>query len=337
MQPAQSEFVIESAKAITSKMTIKKHLKTAVDIALLIPLAMAAPVFKTFVKLGGRSLPKCREYLKQTGVYPIKDHYYQPLFRDSRLKRSLREARILPGIDWRTDRQISFLNSLCFEKELLDMDLNSTHSDPLKFSMRNGSFESGDAEFLYQIIRHLKPQNIIEIGSGHSTKIAYEAVQRNYAETGVMASHICIEPYEMPWLEKLGVRVERKLVEDCDLSIFQKLKSNDLLFIDSSHMIRPQGDVLFEYLELIPTLQKGVIVHIHDIFSPRDYLDDWIRKDVLFWNEQYLLEALLTNTNKYEIVAALNYLRHEHYETLKRVCPYLDESREPGSFYFRVN
>ena len=297
---------------------------------------MAAPIFKTFARLGNK-LPKCREYLKSTGVYPILDHYYQPLFRDSRLKKSLSEARFLPGIDWRTDSQLSFLNALRFEKELVDMDLNTKNSDPLKFSMGNGAFESGDAEFLYQTVRHLKPRNIIEIGSGNSTKIAHEAIQRNHAETGVMASHICIEPYEMPWLERLGVKVERKLVEDCDLSIFQELTSNDLLFIDSSHMIRPQGDVLFEYLELIPTLQKGVIVHIHDIFSPRDYLEDWIRKDVVFWNEQYLLEALLSNTNKYEIVAALNYLHHEHHETLKRVCPYLDKSREPGSFYFRVN
>ena len=318
-------------KKVASKLT------PIIDISLLVPLAISTPIFKTFARIGGSKLPKCREYLKSIGVYPILDHYYQPLFRDSRLKKSLSEARSLPGIEWRTDSQISLLNALCFEKELLDMDLKSKNSDPLKFSLGNGGFDSGDAEFLYQLIRHLKPRNIIEIGSGNSTKIAYEAVQRNHAETGVMASHTCIEPYEMPWLERLGVRVERKLVEDCDLSIFQKLKSNDLLFIDSSHMIRPQGDVLFEYLEIIPTLQKGVIVHVHDIFSPHDYLEDWIRKDVRLWNEQYLLEALLTDTNKYEIVAALNYLHHKHYETLKRVCPYLDQSREPGSFYFRIN
>ena len=317
--------------------SILKRLAPIIDFLLLVPLAMSAPIFKTYAKFGGRRLPKCREYLKSTGIYPIRDHYYQPLFRDSSLKKPLNKKRFLPGIDWREDGQVCFLNSLCFENELLDLNLNTANRDPLKFSMGNGSFESGDAEFLYQIIRHLKSQNIIEIGSGNSTKIAHEAVKRNYAETGAMASHTCIEPYEMPWLEKLGVKVERKLVEDFDLGVFQQLKSNDLLFIDSSHMIRPQGDVLFEYLELIPTLQKGVIVHVHDIFSPHDYLDDWIRKDVNLWNEQYLLEALLANTNKYEIVAALNYLHHEHYEALKRVCPYLNEKREPGSFYFKIN
>jgi predicted O-methyltransferase YrrM len=321
-------------------MTVKKTLQKLyplIDVALLVPLVIAAPIFKTFAKIGGSKLPKCREYLKSAGIYPILDHYYQPLFRDSRLKKSLKETRLLPGIDWKIDSQLSFLDALRFENELLDMNLYAANSDPLKFSLFNGSFESGDAEFLYQMVRYLRPQNIIEIGSGYSTKIAHEALKRNYAETGLMASHICIEPYEMPWLEKLGVNVQRKLVECCDLGVFQQLKSNDLLFIDSSHMIRPQGDVLFEFLELIPTLQKGVIVHVHDIFSPRDYLEDWVRKDVRFWNEQYLLEALLTDTNKYEIVAALNYLHHEYYASLKRVCPYLDKSREPGSFYFRVN
>ena len=320
-------------------MTMKNFickLVPLIDILLLVPLAVSVPILKIFAKLGGGKLPKCRELLKATGIYPIRDHYYQPLFRDSILRKSLSEKRSLPGIDWKIDSQISFLNTLHFEGELLDMNINKS-SDPLRFSLGNGGFESGDAEFLYQLIRYLKPSTIIEIGSGNSTKIAHQAVCTNHTETGEMATHICIEPYEVPWLEKLGVKVIRKLVEDCDLNMFKKLKSNDLLFIDSSHMIRPQGDVLFEYLELIPTLQKGVFVHVHDIFSPRDYLENWIRKDVRFWNEQYLLEALLSNTIKYEIVAALNYLHHEHYDSLKRVCPYLDKSREPGSFYFKVN
>ena len=101
-------------------------------------------------------------------------------------------------------------------------------------------------------------------------------------------------------------------------------------------MIRPQGDVLYEYLNIIPQLQSGVLVHVHDIFTPRDYLDNWIRRDVRFWNEQYLLEALLGNSARYEVVAALNLLKHEHYAELKRVCPYLESDREPGSFYFRI-
>ena len=101
-------------------------------------------------------------------------------------------------------------------------------------------------------------------------------------------------------------------------------------------MIRPQGDVLHEYLTILPQLQSGVIVHVHDIFSPRDYLDNWVRRDIRFWNEQYLLEATLGNSARYEVIAALNLLKHDHYSELERVCPYLELNREPGSFYFRI-
>ena len=93
---------------------------------------------------------------------------------------------------------------------------------------------------------------------------------------------------------------------------FAKDKKNDILFIDSSHIIRPQGDVLFEYLEILPILNPGVVVHIHDIFSPKDYLDNWIINDHLFWNEQYLLEAFLSfNNNSPFIDGLLNALKNK--------------------------
>ena len=100
----------------------------------------------------------------------------------------------------------------------------------------------------------------------------------------------CIEPYEMPWLEKTGVAVVRKKVEDVEPSFFSQLQENDVLFIDSSHIIRHQGDVLFEFLEVLPSLNKGVIVHVHEIFSPKNYLKQWLQDKIKFWNEQFLAE-----------------------------------------------
>lgn len=133
--------------------------------------------------------------------------------------------------------------------------------------------------------------------------------------------HVCIEPFEMPWLEKVGVLVIRKKVEDIEVPFFSELEENDILFIDSSHVIRPEGDVLYEYLELLPTLNKGVIVHIHDIFSPKNYMAEWLIKEVRFWNEQYLLEALLTHNKAWKIIGSLNYLHHNYYDKVKSVCP----------------
>ena len=139
----------------------------------------------------------------------------------------------------------------------------------------------------------------------------------------------------MPWLEDAAVKLVRKKVEDVDSAFFAQLDENDILFIDSSHIIRPQGDVLYEYLELLPTLNQGVYVHIHDIFSPKNYLKQWLVDEIRFWNEQYLLEAFLSHNRDWKIVGALNYLHHHHYDELKLVAPYLQPQRQPGSFYLQ--
>ena len=101
-------------------------------------------------------------------------------------------------------------------------------------------------------------------------------------------------------------------------------------------MVRPQGDVLKEYLGIFTRLASGVYIHIHDIFSPRDYPRQWVVDEVRFWNEQYLLEALLSNSNRYEVIGALNYLKHSQYDRMKEICSYLTADREPGSFYMKV-
>ena len=97
----------------------------------------------------------------------------------------------------------------------------------------------------------------------------------------------------------------------------------------------PQGDVLFEYLELLPSLNRGVVVHIHDIFSPKNYKKQWLQDNICFWNEQYLLEAFLSHNRDWKIIGALNYLHNKHYEKLKSVAPFLKVDPEPGSFYIQ--
>jgi hypothetical protein len=200
--------------------------------------------------------------------------------------------------------------------------------------MGNDTFTAGDAEYLYNIIRKVKPRRFFEVGCGHSTLMAIRAIRKNGSE-GHPCRHVCIEPYENRWLEKTGVGIIRRRVEDVGREFFRELEENDILFIDSSHMIRPQGDVLFEYLEVLPSLNRGVIVHLHDIFSPRDYPEAWVKGEVRFWNEQYLLEAFLTSNRDWKIIGALNYLQHEHHEKLKEKCPFLTADAEPGSFYIR--
>ena len=322
------------------KNAIKKILEIfnkPLDIVFSLFIVPPAYSLYLFRRIGPSRLPKTSQRLKRIGVYPIRDHYYEPLFNDIYLRQPLDEDRELPGIDLNTNNQLKFLSNLTYTSELNLLNLTEPSKSNVDFYLGNGSFESGDAEFLYQFIRKKKPLKVIEIGSGSSTKIARLAIQKNRIEDSHETIHICVEPYEQPWLEQIsGVTVIRERIEKVHINWSTELSDGDLLFVDSSHMIRPQGDVLTEYLEIIPKLAKGVYIHIHDIFTPKDYPKSWIVDDVRFWNEQYLLEALLSNTNRYEIVAALNYLKNNHYDQLSRVCPYLSTNREPGSFYFKV-
>jgi hypothetical protein len=275
-----------------------------------------------------------KKILLNIGVFPILDHYYEPLFNMNRLKHSLRDNRPLEGIQFNIPEQLILLKSFNYNPEIIE--IAKLPESEMNYSFSNDTYLSGDSDYLYNIIRYSKPKRIIEIGSGHSTLMAQHALSKNYLEsTKNKCDHICIEPFENKWLENLPVKVVRKLVEECDLDLFKSLGENDILFIDSSHIIRPQGDVLFEYLRILPALNKGVIVHIHDIFSPKDYLDQWYINGTLFWNEQYILEAFLTMNESYKVIGALNYLKHNNYNELLEKCPMLSVDREPGSFWIK--
>ncbi len=276
----------------------------------------------------------------ELGILPILDHYYQPLINPKKhLKKSLREDRNLPGINFNVEEQLEILGKFDYNEELLEFPIENTdEADEEAFYYNNGFYASGDAEYLYNMIRHFKPSKIIEIGSGNSTLMAINAIVKNKAENeNYHCEHICVEPYEMPWLETKDLKIVRKKVEDMDLAFFEQLGPNDILFIDSSHIIRPQGDVLFEYLEIFPVLKSGVIVHIHDIFMPRDYPDEWIYKEHRLWNEQYLLEAFLSLNDQYKIIGATNYLCHHYKEQFSAKCPVFAKQpgREPGAFWMK--
>lgn len=294
----------------------------------------SAWLLKMARKAGVHKLPQCKNALMKIGVFPIIDHYFEAQFDNRTPKKPLSQDRILPGIDWNTIEQLKILSEFSFSQELAEIP--QENSETLDFYMNNCGFKSGDAEYWYQLIRLIKPHRIFEVGSGNSTLMAIKAIRKSHEQDpNYKCKHVCIEPYENPWLEKTGATIVRKKVEDCEVSFFSELGENDILFIDSSHIIRPSGDVLFVYLELLPTLNKGVIVHIHDIFSPKNYLKQWLEDEVIFWNEQYLLEAFLSQNSIWKILGALNYLHHNHYNELKSIAPFLTPDREPGSFYIQ--
>jgi predicted O-methyltransferase YrrM len=276
----------------------------------------------------------------ELGILPVLDHYYQPLINPKKhLKKPLSEDRNLPGIDFNIQEQLALLEKFDFNAELLEFPVERRNEIAgTEFFYNNPMYGSGDAEYLYNMIRFFKPSKIIEIGSGQSTLMALNAIEKNKTgDKNYSCEHICIEPYEESWLETKNLKVIRSKTEDMDSSFFEQLGPNDILFIDSSHIIRPQGDVLFEYLEILPILKPGVIVHIHDIFMPKDYPDDWIFKEHRLWNEQYLLEAFLSLNDQFKIIGATNYLSHHFTKEFSAKCPVFAQQpgREPGAFWMR--
>jgi hypothetical protein len=319
-----------------------KATNTLIDLILFCFVLFSSIVMKVVRRVGLEKLPISKFILLKIGVLPIRNHYYEPQFIYSREQVKFINKRILKGIDLNVEFQLEFLKKfekLNLGKELTDLSFGekkvSSHVNDLIFQFDNGSFESGDAEIYYNLIRTIKPSQIIEIGSGNSTLIALQAIGKNIIESGKACYVSCIEPYEMKWLERTQANVIREKVEAIDLNTFQKLNENDILFIDSSHIIRPVGDVVFNFLSILPSLNKGVYVHIHDIFTPQNYPTAWIEEKCLLWNEQFMLEAFLTNNDSFRVVCAVNYLNHNHYEELKKIAPFTLKSREPGSFWIQ--
>jgi hypothetical protein len=308
------------------------------DVMLVLPISLAALALRAARQLGlPERLPRTMATLDRIGVYPVLHHYYEPLVVAADIRRPLGNVRELPGVDLDVMGQLAFLEQLRYGDELLR--LPDTPTDPGVFTFANGMFGPGDAELFYSMIRHLRPARIIEVGSGYSSLIAALALAANRADDPTyQCEHLCIEPFENPWLERRVSRVIRHPVERLDVSCFEDLGSNDILFIDSTHVIRPQGDVLFEFLNVIGRLRSGVHIHVHDVFSPRDYPSSWVLTQRRMWNEQYLLEALLCHSERFQVIAALNHLWHEHRPAVEAALPVLSRhaDAEPGSFWMRI-
>jgi hypothetical protein len=307
----------------------------AVADILFLPLAApAAWIMKAIRRAGMERLPRTRSLLRRIGVFPIRNHYYEPLFDFKNLRQPLSSDRSLPGIDMNLTGQLELLSRFNYADELSAIPVSTTIKG--QYAYDNGWYGAGDAEFLYSIIRLMRPRRIVEVGSGQSTLMAVEALRRNVEEGAPACEHVCIEPYENPWLEQKNITVLRKKLEDVDPGLFRDLQGNDILFIDSSHVIRPQGDVLKEILEILPILNPGVIVHFHDIFTPRDYPESWLEEKVLLWNEQYLLEAFLSCNREFVVIGALDFLARHHFHAMAEKFPIIAKngpSIAPGAFW----
>ncbi len=283
--------------------------------------------------------PRSSRILEEMGLLPVRDHYYEPYLRASSLHRSLSAPRVLPGLDLCIDAQLELLRSFEWQDELEEIPMSP---GPIRYGYRNWTFGPVDAGLLYCMVRRFRPSHILEVGCGMSTLLIRHALEQG----GLSCEHVCVEPFEQPWLDELPVCVLRQPIELMDPEkLAGTLGPGDLLFIDSSHVVKPQGDVVFVVQELLPRLAPGVIVHFHDIFTPRDYPPSWVLDARVLWAEQYLLESFLCNNPGWQIILSSNVLAEDHHEALAGALPIARIYQKgilpdgppvfPNSFYFR--
>jgi hypothetical protein len=192
-----------------------------------------------------------------------------------------------------------------FQEDFRDIPLGESPEAPEKPYWGNGYFPGVDAISLHCMLCIQRPRTFCEIGSGHSTRFARYAIELHKLPTQI----ISIDPHPRAEIDAICDIAVRQPVEDLPPEYFDSLESGDVLFIDSSHRSFTNSDVTALYLDILPRLQAGVLIHIHDIFLPYDYPQEWSDR---FYNEQYLLACvLLTQNPSYEIQLANTFITHD--------------------------
>ena len=236
-------------------------------------------------------------------------HFYSPVPDTVALAREPDHARVwpadepeLPGIDWRADAQVALLEELAAQERLAFPD--GPTGDPAVYHTGNEMFSAVDAWALQAMLRRVRPGRLLEVGCGWSSLVT---AQVNREVLGRAVAVTCIEPYPPDFLaggvdgigEVLPVRVQ-----DVPLERFTALEAGDVLFIDSSHVVKTGSDARFLYHEVLPRLRPGVVVHVHDIFLPREYPEDWVLSG-RGWNEQYVLQSFLAHNAAFEVLLGM--------------------------------
>ena len=277
-------------------------------------------------------------FAQKIGYHILPIHYYSPIPDIRKLPPEIFERDSdLIGLDMNDDLQIDFLKNV-FPKYLHEYNNFPEVSDnDYFFSFNNANIVSFDVEVVHSFIREFKPKKIFEIGSGSTTLILGNALSLN-CNNGLLTAH---DPYpggnvrsgKIPGLHELDIRK----AEEIEPSYFLQLEENDVLFIDSTHVVRIGGDVLHLYLDVIPRLKKGVLIHIHDILFPKEYFKDWVLKNRYFWSEMYLLQGFLAFNNAFEILWCGSYMHCKYNQKeLKKVFPhYNPKINFPGSLWIR--
>lgn len=273
-----------------------------------------------------RGLPSWARW--SVSAYPP-GHYHSPLpdIRRARAEGSPPAPRSVPGIDSRHDEQLTLLEELAAYAEEMPFEL--TPRSDLRYWLDCTWFAHGDGVALYSMLRHIRPKRYVEVGSGFSSACALDTADL-FLDGGVEFTFIDPNPQRLRSLLRDSDRAEviDTPIPHYDIEHFAQLEPGDILFIDSSHVVKYGSEVNDLFLRVIPQLPAGVHVHVHDIFWPFTYPLAWVERRWA-WNEAYLLQALLCGNPSLRITWFNSYLGQLAHAQVAKALPAW--GRDPGS------
>lgn len=251
-------------------------------------------------------------------------HFYSPhpSERDiDEYARSMTKPDALPGIDLNEAGQLALLHE--FAPLYPTIPFQDEATPGFRYRYVNEMYSYADAIFLHSLLRVVKPQRIIEIGSGYSSAVTLDTVE-HFLHGATECSFIEPYPERLYSLLKPSDRERVTIVptrlQEVRLDVFDRLGPGDILFIDSTHVSKVNSDVNRIFFEILPRLSPGVFIHVHDVFYPFDYPLDWLRGGRA-WNEQYVLRAFLLFNSAFRIRLFGDYITYKHPDWFREHMP----------------
>lgn len=257
-------------------------------------------------------------------AYPS-GHYYSPIvsFEDAKQREDKiwQNVRVdgIEGMNLRTEEQIKLIH--VFEQYYAEIPFKDERQPNIRFNYVNNYYCHTDAIVLYSVIRHFKPKRIVEIGSGFSSAVMLDTNEfffNNEIQLTFIDPHLGRLNSILTESDQRSVEIIETDVQLVSLDLFKKLNSGDILFIDSTHVSKTGSDVNYILFEILPILEKGVLIHFHDIFYPFEYPKEWVYKG-LNWNEDYIVRAFLMYNDNFKIRIFSHYLHKLHHHAFEKL------------------
>ena len=267
-------------------------------------------------------------------------HYYSPVVDQEDLRRRQdsiwNDQKELPGIDLNIAEQESYFNPLIEASQKIPFQ--NTADGSHRYYYDNKTYPHADGLVLFTMLNKLKPKRLIEVGSGFSSALTLDTMDQ-FLKYPIELTFI--EPNPQDRLFNLlrkedyhTTTIVKDIVQNTPPETFKILEANDILLIDNSHVSKTGSDVNYLVTQVLPILNKGVVVHIHDIFFPFEYPKEWLLDLKLNWNEIYTVHSFLLFNNQYKIIFFSDFIQSKYKDELGEKAPLLFEGR-PGSLWIK--